>query len=99
MKLNTTQIIKVEEQLDARPIPDDHPIVAELKEDFGDHTFFVDAGGINIVEPNTDEQGPKCAVVRLATWNDEERSELVVHPPEVLPVAVKFETNGSAPGD
>jgi len=98
MKLNATQILKVEEQLNASPIPDDHPVVPELKEAFGDHTFFLDAGGVNIVEPNPDENSPKCAVVRLATWNDEQQTELVTHPPEILPVSVKFGTNGTVPG-
>lgn len=97
MKLNAAQIDKVEQELNARIVPDDHPIAPELREEFGDHTFFVDANGVNIVEPNPELAGSTCAVVRLATWDDEAQTELVLHPPELLPVSVTFATNGSAP--
>jgi hypothetical protein len=35
----------------ARAIPDDHPVIPQLNDLFGEHTFFLDRKGLNIVEP------------------------------------------------
>ena len=39
------------EQIDAEVIPDDHPSLPKLREVFGDHTFFIDDGGLTIIQP------------------------------------------------
>jgi hypothetical protein len=38
-------------------IPDDHPMVPKLNELFGDHTFFLNSDGLNVVEPNETAAG------------------------------------------
>jgi hypothetical protein len=52
MKLNFAQVEQTLTQFDARVIPDDHPLAAKLNELFGEHTFFLDENGLNVVEPN-----------------------------------------------
>src|SRR5258708_1656990 len=51
MKLNSAQVERALSQFEAQAIPDDHPLVAQLNPLFGDHTFFLDDNGLNIVEP------------------------------------------------
>lgn len=41
--------------------------------------------------------GDSGNVVNLASWASEERDELLVHDPKVLPVTVDFGLNGSDP--
>jgi len=50
MKLSSEKLGSVLEQIDAEVIPDDHPSLPKLKEVFGDHTFFVDDGGLTIIQ-------------------------------------------------
>ena len=51
MKLTSTQVERTLNQLQAEAIPDDHPVIPQLQRVFGDHTYFVDDSGLNIVEP------------------------------------------------
>lgn len=88
MKLSNALAQKVEEQHGVEAFPEEHPVTAKLVEAFGDHTFFLDADGLNVVEPNPEEQdGTKGVVIKLAAWNDD-RTQLQPHEPVVLPVTV-----------
>ena len=49
MKLTSAQIERTLSQFDAEAIPDSHPALPRLNELFGDHTFFLDSKGLNIV--------------------------------------------------
>ena len=73
MRLNSAQVERTISQFDARPVPDDHPMVPQLNNLFGDHTFFLDRNGLSVVEPaETQEPGvAACNVVNLANWADE----------------------------
>jgi len=96
MKLEGMQLKTVEEQLGVDAIPEEHPVTPELKRAFGDHTFFLDTEGLNIVEPDPETESASGAVVKLASWT-ENRDALRGHEPEVLPVIVKFDSNGFDP--
>ena len=54
-------------------LSNDDPAVRELNALFGDHTFFLDRNGLNVVESNEDAQAgaPEGTVVNLASWTDE----------------------------
>ncbi len=52
MKLSSAQVEHTLTQFEAHVIPEDHPLVQKLNELFGDHTFFLDGNGLNVVEPN-----------------------------------------------
>ena len=49
MKLNSAQVERTLGQFEARTIPDDHPLIPQLNDLFGEHTFFLDRHGLNIV--------------------------------------------------
>src|SRR5262249_15442066 len=58
MKLNANQVEQVLTQIDVRVLPTGHPADVELNELFGDHTFFLDNSGVNILEvAETSDQG------------------------------------------
>ena len=94
MKLNAAQLAIVEDQIGIAAVPEEHPLTSDLKDAFGDHTFFLDAGGLNIVEPNPLRGSENGSIVKLADWASEERKELVSRHPEVLPVTVDLEDEG-----
>jgi hypothetical protein len=51
MKLTEARIDSALSQLEAQAIPENHPATVQLGELFGDHTFFLDSGGLTILEP------------------------------------------------
>jgi hypothetical protein len=51
MKLNAAQLERTATQLQAEPIPEDHPLIPQLNKIFGDHTYSPASNGLNIVEP------------------------------------------------
>ncbi len=85
MKLTSAQVQKTLIQYDGQPIPEDHQLVPPLNELYGEHTFFLDTNGLNIVEP-VDEPAVDATqaarVVNLANWSDANRTTLVPHEPE-----------------
>jgi hypothetical protein len=87
MKLNSAQLERTLGQLEARAIPDGHPLIQQLNDLFGEHTFFLDRHGLNIVEP-IEAAGESAMVVNLASWSDESRSGLEVHEPEATDVVI-----------
>jgi hypothetical protein len=70
MKLNSAQLERTLGQFEARPIPDDHPVIPQLNDLFGEHTFFLDSHGLNIVEPvaAAGAAAESAKVVNLASW-------------------------------
>ncbi len=93
MKLNAVQLRKVEEQFGVEAIPEEEPVSSDLKEAFGDHTFFLDADGLNIVELKVFPESSVGNVVKIASWSSDEQTELLRHEPEVLPITVDLESD------
>jgi len=96
MKLNSALVERALNQFEAQAIPEDHPVVAQLSSLFGEHTFFLDGSGLNIVEPNGESQAgaPTGQVVKLAEWKDANRTSLVPHEPEPTAVVVVLDGDG-----
>jgi hypothetical protein len=94
MKLNSAQVEQTLTQFEAQVIPDDHPLVPKLSELFGDHTFFLDNNGLNVVEPNESTQAgvPSGTVVNLANWTDARLTSLAPHEPQPTEVVVTLES-------
>jgi hypothetical protein len=65
-------------------------VIEQLNEVFGEHTFFLDQHGLNIVEPvEAAEPAAECAkVVNLGSWTDDSRSGLELHEPAVTDIVV-----------
>ena len=51
MKLNSAQVERALSQFEAQARTDSHPVVPQLNRLFGDHTFFLDSSGLNVLEP------------------------------------------------
>jgi len=92
MRLSPVLVKRTLSQFEAQAIPDNHPAVPELNRLFGDHTFFLDGNGLHIVEPAVSEDDAAQAgkVVRLASWNDADRTSLAAHEPEATDVIVEL---------
>jgi hypothetical protein len=90
MKLSPEKLGSVLEQIDAEVIPDDHPSLPKLREVFGNHTFFVDDGGLTIVQ-QLDQHGQTAGLVKIARWDGADPPHLVAHTPEQTDVLIKLE--------
>jgi hypothetical protein len=96
MKLNAAQLNQTLSQFDAQVLPDSHPAVHQLNDLFGDHTFFLDASGLNVLEPAETpeiegEEVQTGEVVSLASWSDETLTSLKPHEPEPTGVVIVLE--------
>jgi hypothetical protein len=92
MKLNSAQVAQTLTQFEAQVIPDDHPLIPKLNELFGDHTFFLNSSGLNVVEPNESAEGPAGMVVNLANWSDAQLTSLAPHEPQSTEIIVILES-------
>jgi len=94
LRLSPALVEKTLSQFEAQAIPENHPAIPELNRLFGDHTFFLDSNGLHIVEPavGDDEGGQSANVVKLASWNDAERTSLAAHEPEPTDVMIELGT-------
>ena len=71
MKMNSAQIERTLQQFKAQAIPGGHPVMPQLQRLFGDHTYFLDGKGLNIVEPVDEERdgagGPSWSISPIGT--------------------------------
>ena len=90
MKLNSAQVQRTLDQFEASVIPDEAPVIAQLKGLFGVHTFFLDQHGLNIVEPveAAEPAAESVRVVKLASWSNDSRSDLKLHEPAETDIVV-----------
>ena len=90
MKLNSAQVQRTLGQFEARVIPDEDPVIAKLNDLFGEHTFFLDQYGLNIVEPveAAEPAAESVRVVKLASWSNDSRSDLKLHEPAETDIVV-----------
>jgi hypothetical protein len=89
MKLKPELIDRTLSQIHAESIPDDHPMYPKLRSVFGNHTFFLDESGLNIIEP-VRERPETGVVMNVASWDDAETPTLVAHPPHSTEVMVEL---------
>jgi hypothetical protein len=94
MKLTSTLVERTLRQFDAEAIPDDDPVVPQLNRLFGDHTFFLDSHGLNIVEPAGPAQAEtQGQVVKIASWDEANPHSLAPHEPEPTDIVIRFEVH------
>lgn len=82
MKLSNVQIAATRDSLGATPVPEDHPVMDQLQQAFGEHTFFLDQSGLSVFVDQTEvpsevelpEGEPR--LVMIAAWTDENRNTL-----------------------
>ncbi|RDD62713.1 hypothetical protein [Ferruginivarius sediminum] len=91
MKLNDEQVKAVEEHTGLQPIPEDNPAMAQLKQNFGEHTFYVDDRGLYVLETAADDdQQTHATAVQVASWTDENRTALQAHEPQATDAVFKL---------
>ena len=96
MKLAAAMVAQTLDQYDAKVIPESHPSVPQLSQRFGEHTFFLDGSGLNIIEPTEADEPNQTpnqttgVVVNIASWADAERSALEPHTPEPTDIVVEL---------
>jgi hypothetical protein len=90
MKLASNMLERTLDQFEAQPLPDTHPAVPKLEEVFGEHTFFLNEDGLHIVEPTEPavEGDQVGSVLRVARWNDDDRTGLLLHEPEPSDIVI-----------
>ena len=92
MKLTSAQVERTLRQFEAQAIPDDHPVVPQLIRLFGEHTFFLDSHGLNIIEPAgtapADPEAQRAKIVNVANWSEGDETKLEPHEPEPTDVVV-----------
>ncbi len=95
MRLNSTLVQRTLSQFEAQAIPENHPSIPDLSRTFGDHTFFIADDGLHIVEPTvpTEDGHEAGQVVKVASWQDANRTSLVAHPPEPTDVIVELRSD------
>ena len=93
MKLAQAHIQETLNQLNLQPVPEGHPMADKFSDTFGEHTFFLDADGLSIIEPaqEAEEKRPTGQVVKLASWLDASYTQLVVQEPEYTETFVALE--------
>jgi len=92
MRLSPAQVEQALNQFEAHVIPDSHPVMAQLRRLYGDHTYFLAPNRLNIVEPlEPSDSGTEAGtVINLASWADESATSLEPHEPEATEVVVEF---------
>jgi hypothetical protein len=78
----------------APPVAVPVAVAAQLSNLFGDHTFFLDSNGLNIVEPAYSSQAAVQAgrIVNLANWRDANLTSVAPHEPEPTDAIVELGT-------
>ena len=82
MKLTPTQIAATRDAIAANALPEDHPVMGQLEEAFGEHTFFIDQNGLSVfvdqdeVPAEVDLPDGDPRLVLIAAWTDETRQAL-----------------------
>jgi hypothetical protein len=57
MKLNAAQVKRTLTEMDAQVLPDDRPAVSQLVELYGNYTYFLDRGGLKVLEKTESDAG------------------------------------------
>ena len=101
MKLNTAQLERTVNQLQAQALPDNHPLIPQLNRLYGEHTYFLNGEGLNIVEPAdqaldipTKQVSAMGVVFNVAYWTDSNPPKLEAHEPEMTENTVSLATDG-----
>lgn len=89
MKLTEAQAERIKSQFGAEPLPTDEPAVDQLKDAFGEHTFYLDANGLIIFEP-VEEQPESARAVVVAVWTDEKKEQLAGVQPQETATVIDF---------
>ncbi|WP_420562818.1 hypothetical protein [Thalassobaculum sp.] len=95
MKLTTDQTAAVQRQTGADPLPEDNPTMGQLREIFGEHTFYVAEQGLVVPETTPEPAAAEASedgsveFMLVAVWAGEDKQSL--QPIEPQPTGIKLE--------
>ncbi len=92
MKLTESEIRQVKAALGVDPVPEDHPAIPQLYENFGEHTFYADQDGLGFFMQRAREDVPPdhATFVLIAGWTDDTRSALTSMEPRVTETSLSL---------
>ena len=95
MKLSADQIRQIHDKKGIDPLPDDYLPMSDLMKTFGKHTFYLTADGLHIWETIevSGAEGQVIIAVEIASWTNDEKSDLALHTPRLTEVTVRFESD------
>jgi len=101
MKLTSEQLETARAALGTYPIREDHPAMGQLKEAFGDHTFYFSKDHLLVFEPDEDPNtsDDTARLIIVAAWTDEEKKSLVPVKPRPTNIAVDLPPDGTSAPD
>jgi len=90
MRLSQREIKKVKTQMQAEPVPSDHPALSHLKTYIGDHTFYIGSEGVFIWEyaGGDGEKNERINALRVASWADPGKRTIAMHTPQITETVV-----------
>ena len=93
MKLTPAQIKSTASQFEAEAVPEGNPVLPELRDQYGEHTFLLAGNGLHIVEPAEPNQPGSTIerVVKLASWTNPNRTTLATHPPAQTNIVIDLD--------
>ncbi len=93
MKISDQEIKEIHEKLGIHPLPDDYSDLANLKEVFGDQTLYLTADGLHIWEyaDVAGAEGKVIIALKVASWANEDKTDLSIHKPQLTDVTVKLD--------
>lgn len=98
MKLSADQIKQIHDKKGIDPLPEDYLPMSDLLEAFGKHTFYLTADGLHIWEyiEISGAKGQVIIAVEIASWADDEKSDLTLHTPQLTEVTIRLSGDSSA---
>lgn len=93
MKISDQEIKEIHEKLGIHPLPEDYADLANLREVFGDQTFYMTADGLHIWEYAgvAGAEGQVMIALKVASWANEGKTNLSLHKPQLTDVTVKID--------
>lgn len=98
MKLSKQEIDQLHDQIGIDPLPDDYPALDKLIGSFGQHTFYLTGDGLHVFEYTEApvDGGHEAVSVRIASWADEDKTDLTLHKPKLTGIKIHFAGTGTA---
>lgn len=94
MLLSDEQIEQINGQFGIHPLPDDYPGMPEIVKVCGSHTFYLTANGLHIWEyteaATEGNQAIKTVAVKVASWANEEKTDIAMHKPLLTDVSLEL---------
>ncbi len=95
MILSKNHIEQIHEKKGIDPLPEDYPPMSELIKALGNNTFYLTGDGMHIWEYAKVDgaEGEVIIAIKVASWANDEKSDLTLHHPQLTDVTIKLESD------